>query len=138
MVDNPRDKKTGLDNVAVGVCKDGKEDCEDCRKRKFEDINTVHFTLCQKPWECLAHNRNRVQEWLCRKFFNEWYRIRADLELTWIGKSLRNEEAMIGGKKVVVGEGNYDREHFRGFCTQSGERGYISMKVLVSNGTIIN
>eukprot|EP00557_Chaetoceros_sp_GSL56_P010014 CAMPEP_0176478180 /NCGR_PEP_ID=MMETSP0200_2-20121128/1044_1 /TAXON_ID=947934 /ORGANISM="Chaetoceros sp., Strain GSL56" /LENGTH=432 /DNA_ID=CAMNT_0017874091 /DNA_START=54 /DNA_END=1349 /DNA_ORIENTATION=- len=79
MADNPRDKRT-VNNVVSGKCRDGRQDCEDCRERNIEDIVTAHFTLCQKPWHCLPHDQDVLQHRLCRSLFGEWYRIRADLE----------------------------------------------------------
>lgn len=127
MADNPRDKRT-VNDVVSGKCKDGRDDCEDCRDRPLEDIKTAHFTLCQKPWNCLPHGENRVQDRLCRKLFGEWFRIRADLELSWQERSLIEEEGKSGGK-IVVGEGKFQAEHFRGFCTKFGQKGYIPLDV---------
>jgi hypothetical protein len=131
MVDNPKHLPT-KNNVAVGKCRDGREECEDCRDRSMKDIVTVHFTLCQKPWECLSHDSSRIQERLCREFFQEWYRIRADLE--WklqknagtVGKETTNRE---GPVPLVMGHGEYEPNQFRGFCTAPGSHGYIPMKI---------
>ncbi len=129
MADNPRDQRT-VNNVVSGKCRDGRTDCEDCREREIEDIRTAHFTLCQKPWNCLPHKSDLLQQRLCRKLFAEWYKVRADLELSWEGKSLLKEEMRKGnGEKVVVGDGSFDSENFRGFCTTSGNKGYIPLKL---------
>ena len=116
MADNPRDQKT-VNNVVSGKCRDGREDCEDCRERGIGEVATAHFTLCQKPWECLAHSHDTLQDNLCRMLFGEWYRIRADLERPNVAKD------------VVVGEGKFKPEHFRGFCNGSGKKGYIPLKI---------
>lgn len=115
MGDNPRDKKTVKD-VVSGNCQDGREDCEDCRERNIGEIFTAHFTLCQKPWQCLHHNQDMLQHRLCRKLFHEWYRIRANFEKPSVAED------------VVVGEGGYQPEHFRGFCKASGAKGYIPLR----------
>ncbi len=128
MADNPRDKRT-VNNKVDGKCRDGRVDCEDCRERDVSEVRTAHFTLCQKPWECLSHEHDMLQHRLCRKLFGEWYKVRADLELSWEGKSLVDEERLNGGKKVVVGEGKYDGDLFRGFCKGYGKNGYIPMKL---------
>ena len=127
MADNPRDKRT-VNDVVSGKCRDGREDCEDCRDRPLEDVKTAHFTLCQKPWTCLPHGENIVQDRLCRKLFGEWFRVRADLELSWQKRSLVEEEGK-NGETIVVGEGKFQAEHFRGFCTRSGQKGYIPLDV---------
>ena len=71
MADNPRTGKT-VNDVLSGNCRDGRDDCEDCRDRKIEEVKSAHFTLCQKPWECLPHTADRVQHRLCRKLFGEF------------------------------------------------------------------
>ena len=109
MADNPRDQRT-VNDVVSGNCRDGRDDCEDCREIDVGEITTAHFTLCQKPWSCLPHNQDQLQHRLCRKLHHEWFRVRADLE----GKS---------------GDGKFDPDQFFGFCNHSGGRGYISIKV---------
>mmetsp|Transcript_4309 Transcript_4309/g.6308 ORF Transcript_4309/g.6308 Transcript_4309/m.6308 type:complete len:520 (-) Transcript_4309:207-1766(-) len=91
MADNPRDKRT-VNNVVSGKCRDGRNDCEDCRERDIQDVRTAHFTLCQKPWQCLPHKSDVLQQRLCRKLFGEWYKVRADLELSC---SLKNHVPII-------------------------------------------
>lgn len=109
MADNPRDQKT-VNDVVSGNCRDGRDDCEDCREIDITMIFTAHFTLCQKPWSCLPHSQDQLQHRLCRKLHHAWFRVRADYE----GKS---------------GEGQFDPDHFYGFCNHSGGPGYIPIKV---------
>jgi len=108
MADNPRDKKT-VNDVVSGNCRDGRDECEDCRDIDVTEISTAHFTLCQKPWSCLPHGQDMLQHRLCRKLHHEWFRVRADLE----GKN---------------GEGQFQPDQFFGFCNHSGGRGYIPIK----------
>ena len=131
MADNPRDKRT-VNNVVNGNCRDGRKDCEDCRERDVGELRTAHFTLCQKPWECLSHGHELLQHRLCRRLFGEWYKVRADLELSWQGRSLIAEEMKNNeniNQAVVVGSGSFDKYHFRGFCDGSGKKGYIPMNL---------
>ena len=114
MCDNPRVNPT-VNDVVSGQCRDGRDECEDCRSRPLLDVRTAHFTLCQKPWRCMPHSHDRIQDRLCRKLHGEWYRIRADMELMW-GRD--------GG-----GEGNYQKDHFRGFCKSASNSGYIPVTV---------
>ena len=107
--------------VVLDRCKDGREGCEDCRERGVEEVKSAHFTLCQKPWECLSQNVDRLQNRLCRKMHGEWFWIWADLEFGGGGE----------GVGMGMGEGDYDKEHFLGFCKQGGGQGYIPMKLLV-------
>lgn len=133
MADNPRDKRT-VNDVVSGNCRDGRTDCEDCRERAVEDVVTAHFTLCQKPWECVVHDQDVLQHRLCRKLSGEWYRIRADWELSrkaGAKESDNDKNAKIDAKNavVVVGEGKFQPEHFRGFCNGRGKKGYLPIKI---------
>ena len=107
MGDNPRTNPT-RNNIVSGDCRDGREDCEDCREVNVEDVSTAHFTLCQKPWLCMSHSSDQLQHRLCRKMHHKWFQIRADLE----GKT---------------GDGHYDLDHFAGFCSSNGKDGYIPL-----------
>ena len=110
MCDNPRNKKT-VNDIVQGNCMTGESECEDCRSRPLEDIRSVHFTICQKPWHCLPHAQDMLQHRLCRKLTHEWFRIRSDLEKSW-GRS-------------GLGEGKWDFLNFFGFCKFGGQRGYV-------------
>mmetsp|Transcript_207 Transcript_207/g.477 ORF Transcript_207/g.477 Transcript_207/m.477 type:complete len:500 (-) Transcript_207:321-1820(-) len=132
MAHNPRDKATKNDIVS-GRCRDGynrpdkHDECEDCRSRPFGDVFTTHFTLCQKPWECLPQSGDRIQERLCRKFHAEWYRVREDLETKmWGRKSVQLTNA---DEVVKLRGGRYQTEHFRGYCKQHGKNGYIKVDI---------
>ncbi len=109
MCDNPRDGKT-VNDVVHGKCRTGQDECEDCRSRPLEDVVTVHYTLCQKPWICLAHDKDSIQQRLCKKILHEWFRIRSDMEKYW-GRS-------------GMGTGEWNKDHFFGYCTRSGKGGY--------------
>jgi len=109
MADNPRTGRT-VNDVVSGECRTNTEECEDCRSRPLEDIYTVHFTLCQKPWECLAHDTDIIQQRLCRKVTKEWYRVRSDLEAYW--------------GRPAKGPHGYQPDQFYGFCSSGGQRGY--------------
>lgn len=114
--DNPRT----LPSHSVGNCRDGQLDCEDCRGYDIDPIVTAHYTLCQKPWNCLPHSMDDIRHRLCRKLHHEWYRIRADLEDEWYAKT---KDQSIMEKRT----GKFQSEHFYGFCKSSGVKGYIRM-----------
>lgn len=109
MCDNPRTERT-VNDVVHGDCRTGEQDCQDCRSVPLETVVTTHFTLCQKPWWCLAHDQDAIQHRLCRKLTHAWYEVRSDLERSW-GRS-------------PYGSGNFQKEQFFGFCSKSGEHGY--------------
>jgi hypothetical protein len=112
MCDNPRNKKT-VDDIVHGNCMTGEVECEDCRSRPLEDIASVHFTICQKPWLCLRHAEDMIQHRLCRKLHHEWFKIRSDLEKSW--------------SRSGVGQGTLDSSHFFGYCSK-GRKGYFPIE----------
>jgi len=128
MVDNPRDQKT-VNDVAVGNCRDGTPDCEDCRLRPIQDIVTAHFTLCQKPWHCLPHDNGKIQHRLCRELVHEWFMVRKDLETGWMEESKRLFGGNGKGDEHALPNGTFQTEQFFGFCNKMGQNGYIPMKV---------
>ena len=108
MADNPRTKKT-VNNVVQGPCRTGQseESCQDCRTVPLSQIYSVHYTICQKPWNCLSHHQNVIQHDLCRNLTHEWYHLRYDYQ------------------NFEKGEGTYNEEQFFGYCRHSGSQGYI-------------
>ena len=110
MADNPRTEKTVAD-VVHGACRTGEDDCLDCRTVPADQIVTAHFTLCQKPWACRPHGPTLPHR-LCRQLTHEWYRVRSELEQAW-------------GRGKGLGEGDFDRGQFYGFCHKTGPTGYI-------------
>ena len=96
-------------------------------------VVTTHFTLCQKPWECHPQDGDRIQERLCRKFHNAWFKVREDLETTiWNRKQIdvSNQEELERERG-----GKFQPEQFRGYCKGSGKNGYIAMTVPISTST---
>ena len=110
-----------------GKCRDGRDECQDCRDTPLEEIYSVHFTLCQKPWHCPPlYSAPEKTKAICNKFHGEWFRIREDLD------RFRAQERNVGGNEVV-GEyvkpkGVYKPEIFRGFCNSGQARGYIPLQ----------
>ena len=100
-----------------GKCRDGKADCQDCRLTPIEEITSVHFTLCTKPWKCpyWVGQSDKTKD-ICAKFHGEWFRIRQDYDM---------RRALEEGMEYKVPEGKHKPEVFRGYCTSNGERGYI-------------
>mmetsp|Transcript_8527 Transcript_8527/g.12091 ORF Transcript_8527/g.12091 Transcript_8527/m.12091 type:complete len:114 (+) Transcript_8527:3-344(+) len=100
---------------ATGKCFDGRDECEDCRLADLSNIVSIHFTLCQKPWLCVSMHHNTILQKQCRKFHHEWFRIRSSLE-----ESLGNN---------LTGIGDWQKEHFYGFCNRFGKRGYLQLQL---------
>ena len=123
MADSPRQEKTEK-------CRDGHKDCQDCRDTPLEEIYSVHFTLCQKPWKCPQFYGvpDKTKD-ICKKFHGEWFRIREDLERV---RALERRDGNSGGEGEVVEyakpKGEHMPEIFRGFCQSGQERGYIPLQ----------
>jgi hypothetical protein len=116
MCSKPRKNSTSQDEAnSLGRCYTQQEDCEDCRKRPLEDIYSVHFTVCQKPWLCQRHHQNNVAHRLCRQLHHAWFQIRSEMEQSWNRSGWGPET----GK---------DRDMFFGYCTSFGSKGYQSIQ----------
>ena len=115
MGDNPRVKTT---DGSLGKCKDTNTlQCEDCRDTPFDKIKSVHFTLCQKPWMCRYSTIDKKWRDYCNFMHHSWFRVRKSLEEGW-----KEEFGFRGGRK-----GDYRVDHFYGFCTFAGVRGYLPL-----------
>jgi hypothetical protein len=100
-----------LDTVDKDVCATNQTECEDCRKRTVDEVYSVHFTNCLKPWNCLQHGTNNQLQQLCRGMHNAWYAFRSQMERSW-GRSGRGN-----------GTGNFETK-FYGYCHEYNEFGY--------------
>merc|ERR1712046_167682 len=111
MGDNPRD----AGGFGKGSCRDGTNNCEDCRLSNVSIIKNVHFTICQKPWECFAGEKCPYCP-LCRKLHAQWFAIRADLEA-------RPEWKPFAGQY----NGRYNANAYLGYCSHGGKKGYTTL-----------
>ena len=124
MADAPRNHK--------GLCRDGQLSCEDCRLTNVNDIMSVHFTLCNKPWKCpfVSTSSTSQQDVICSKFHTQWFRIRHDLEKTLSTATPTPTIQHDGNEDTSLGQGKYMPEVFHGYCNSHGERGYIPLSKL--------
>uniref|UniRef100_A0A6U6KUT6 Nucleotide-diphospho-sugar transferase domain-containing protein n=1 Tax=Odontella aurita TaxID=265563 RepID=A0A6U6KUT6_9STRA len=137
MVDDPRFGRGVKAEPSAGMaggafpCRDGRDECEDCRTTPLGKIRSAHFTICQKPWTCRYFGEKSAGDThgrLCDELHGEWHRIRSDLEEMW-----RQD----GRDTIRVGEvqdGDYRLDHFRGHCSRAGGRGYIPLKIPTTVG----
>jgi hypothetical protein len=113
MADSPyQEDKSGNDK-----CIDGKETCENCQNTPISKIKSVHFTLCQKPWQCPSET---FDTHLCKEFHKEWFRIRFDFD----------QSMGIQGNNV----GDHYRDVYKGYCKSSGGHGYIPISLSREHG----
>jgi len=117
MVDDPifTDEKT-----QKKYCRTEEDECEDCRDTKFEDVYTVHFTLCGKPEYCSEH----IDVPLCEKLMQEWHRHRLMLELDWTKRFSQYSPALTDGLGLTDALGGGMRSEKMGHC--DGDR-YIPL-----------
>jgi len=117
MADDPQqeEQEGGVNGTKVKKCLTGQQECEDCRDRNLDEIVSLHFTICQKPWHCRPHSRDETkQSKACRAFTHEWYRARSELERSW-GRS-------------GMGNSTWDREQFFGYCRNATRKGYTRIE----------
>jgi hypothetical protein len=116
------------DTFDVNTPENGK--CQDCRSTPVEDVITVHYTACKKPWECSLptprETKKKEQVYrlsqltnvtTCGLLFKKWFDFRHDFE-----KALEQ----VGHVKPSQRNGKYYPESFGGYCAGPGS--YISMK----------
>jgi len=115
MADDPREEVIDWENEVVArKCLTGQQKCEDCRDRPLDEIVSLHFTICQKPWWCTPHYGKTKQSKVCRAFTHEWYKARSELEQSW--------------GHLGMGTSKWDRDHFFGYCHNATEEGYTRME----------
>jgi len=111
MVDNPKNGESG-----DGECRDGRDECQDCRETKIEDIFSAHFTQdCGKPWECRSNLKP-----LCRELVKAWHMTR------------RKWDNFTSGDLTVPlhPKGKLSPETYFGNCNGAGARNYIPFQLL--------
>ena len=112
MSDNPRENPT-VNNVVSGKCKDFRDDCMDCRTVPIDQIFSVHYTVCYKPWTCSPHTMKKLlQHGQCYESHAKWFQIRHDFQ---------TKHSLVDTGKNT----NFRKDHFLGYCTSGGEKGYV-------------
>jgi hypothetical protein len=105
--------------------------CQDCRSLPISEINTVHYTACKKPWDCVLptprKTRNKADEYrlreltnstTCGLLFQKYFEIRKELE------DLLQEKGGLPTNKTYAGK--FHPEYFLGYCKRPG--GYNAME----------
>lgn len=47
-----------------------------CRRVDYNIVKSIHYTVCQKPWECRQGDNA-----ICAKFLHAWWMVRNDMEI---------------------------------------------------------
>lgn len=134
-LNNCRHNAVSASVVKKGECKSGKSFCEDCRYTAIQNLTSIHYTACRKPWTCIATKSNDPNSKFDRKNsipvditdYKEcmekqavWHDMRTDLENKLY--ALSKDERIRSGQK-----GTYNREFFRGHCTEDQSKGYLQV-----------
>eukprot|EP00549_Striatella_unipunctata_P015355 CAMPEP_0118679482 /NCGR_PEP_ID=MMETSP0800-20121206/3813_1 /TAXON_ID=210618 ORGANISM="Striatella unipunctata, Strain CCMP2910" /NCGR_SAMPLE_ID=MMETSP0800 /ASSEMBLY_ACC=CAM_ASM_000638 /LENGTH=388 /DNA_ID=CAMNT_0006575483 /DNA_START=30 /DNA_END=1196 /DNA_ORIENTATION=+ len=106
----------------TNTCVTAEEECEDCEQTEVQYIKTVHFTVCQKPWQCENFDFGHSRDFLCNTLHDEWFRVRKNLEDMWAEK--------YDWTPPKLHEGKGDEEPIRlGYCKNYGERHYLPIEI---------
>lgn len=114
--------------------------CEDCRSISVNDIYSVHYTACRKPWDCMLPypktSIDRTQTYrlkeltnmtTCGLLFHKYFQYRYELE-TLIMQATGNNQAT-NNRFNYDTKSSYHPEYYLGYCRSKGN--YISMKHLI-------
>jgi len=118
-----------------GKCRNNRKSCEACEVTPIEDIYSIHYTACRKPWNCISkgtkdplnkeHKKNSVPEDIvhldhCMELLNIWHSVRTDLENKLFAK--------LGDEVIRQGQsGSYNYEAFQGHCEDDQNKGYLPL-----------
>ena len=118
-----------------GQCLSRRETCEDCRSTQIEDMYSIHYTACRKPWSCIAvktqdptNDKPRkysipvdiVHYDQCMKAQRVWHQVRSDLEDKLF--KLTGDEGVKAGQN-----GDYNKKFFLGHCSEDQSIGYLRL-----------
>ena len=131
----------------VGKCRNGRETCQDCQKTPFSDIQSVHYTNCRKPWNCIgikwAKGQAKTEQGIdernsnydkCMEIIQQWHLLRAELE----DMAMRSPSADASQLAKQWRSGTYKEEVFRGHCHGNGQSKYIPLSRDVDPGLFTN
>ena len=111
--------------------------CSDCMLTEFDKIYSVHYTMCRKPWQCMAigtatgqvqHANGQkslgkaiatdiVNIEHCYELNRHWHELRADFEKKLL--SLTQDKTILKGTTH-----GYKQDIFLGHCSMDGNDGY--------------
>jgi hypothetical protein len=73
----PRSATDAAQGVPLDACKyNSMASTKKCElEAKIDEVASIHYTVCQKPWEC-----RRGANAICAEFLHAWWMVRDDLE----------------------------------------------------------
>jgi hypothetical protein len=118
----------------VGQCRNNQDTCEDCMVTPLDQIYSIHYTQCRKPWNCIGEAKldksqkmnipiDNVNLDHCMVLQSVWHSTRRDLEMQLI---------MISQSSSALDEssrGDYKRDVFHGHCFDNGGDNYVPLNM---------
>lgn len=115
-------------NSRVGMCRNNRDECEDCMVTPLESIKSVHFTECRKPWNCVgigvkggargtAIDTSAGSYDKCMAVITKWHWLRSDFEIKLF--ALTSDERLREASSQL-----YKPEIFQGHCAGEGGENY--------------
>ena len=124
----------GMDVKKRGKCRNNLPTCEDCMETPLEEIYSIHYTACRKPWLCPSvgdkedkNNRGKtipedvVHVSHCLKLQSVWHTFRSDLEDKLF--NLTNDNTI----REQGQSGTHMKEYFQGHCKGHGYMNYLGI-----------
>jgi hypothetical protein len=132
-LNNCRHNAVGAIVTKKGKCRSGRSTCEDCRTTPLQNITSIHYTACRKPWQCIAtkNTENKFPRKYtipldivdfdhCMEAQAVWHNVRVDLENKLY--ELTKDDRIRKGQ-----QGNYNQQFFLGHCSEDQSKGYLQM-----------
>lgn len=116
-------------------CRNDLDECEDCQITPLDQIYSIHFTQCRKPWNCIGEgdknpsnavgrgDKNAIPENSvilehCLELQQTWHTYRRELEEQLF--------ALTGDETIKEGSaGEYKKNVFQGHCSEYGGGAYL-------------
>ena len=129
MVDDPMNTRQVVKHNDTLMCRTLEKTCQDCRKVSIDEIYTMHFTLCLKPWKCFDTSTSRqkhLQLGLCLEGQRIWHRLRQDMEDEWA--RYYPDYSLVDEPPELSGASAYYKNLTFGHCQAGRPQGYANMK----------
>lgn len=123
-------------HLRANKCRNGREDCEDCRHTDLKAIYNIHYTQCRKPWNCIGEgsaapsasggkSNQRIPENLvvldhCLELLRVWHTVRTNLE-TQLTRYVKNKNKSNTQGIDKARHGPYKPPVFQGHCSANGK-----------------
>jgi hypothetical protein len=118
-----------------GKCRNNEETCEDCMVTPLEQIYSIHYTQCRKPWNCIGEPKLDKSQKMniptdsvhldhCLELQTIWHSMRYDLEVK-LEELSKKAGTSANVKPRALAEQTYKHTVFRGHCTDNGGDYYI-------------